>query len=120
MLGMKRLRFSLRQLLIATALVALVALLLTQSWHRTRTRNDYLNHRGAIDGRAPTVKACAIETDRTTSISGLLFGDRYIGAIQLIPGTYDQPHLEYVRDLFPEAILTEEPLYDLKAIKQKL
>jgi hypothetical protein len=116
---MKRLRFSLRQLLIATALVAIVALLLTRSWHRTQTRNDYLNHRGAIDGRVPTVKACAIETDRS-SISGLLFGDRYIGAIQLIPGTYDAAHLEYIRDLFPEAILTEERLYDLEAIKQRL
>jgi hypothetical protein len=116
---MKRLRFSLRQIFIATAVVALLVVLLAQSWHRTRTRNDFLNHRGAIDGRVPTVKACVIETDRT-SISGLLFGDRYIGAIQLLPGTYDEAQLEYARDLFPKATLTEERLYDLEAINQRL
>jgi hypothetical protein len=116
---MKRPRFSLRHVLIATALVAFVALFLARSWHRTQTRNEFLSRRGALDGHAPTVKAISIHTDRS-SFSGLLFGDRHIGAIQLIPGTYDKAHLEYVRGLFPEAILTEESIYDMEAIKQQL
>jgi hypothetical protein len=65
------------------------------------------------------MKAYRFEQDRS-SLSGLLFDDRNVKAIQLIPGTYDKAHLEYVRDMFPEAILTEDRFFDLDDIKRRL
>jgi hypothetical protein len=42
-----------------------------------------------------------------STISGLLFGNPEVKSIQLYSGTYDEAHLAYIRDLFPEATITD-------------
>jgi hypothetical protein len=100
------LQFSLRGLLIAIFVVALLAALLARSWHRTRIRLEYVNTAGKVNDHVRTMQGYSFSINRWT-VSGLLFGDKEVDSIQLYPGSYDEAHLAYLHSLFPEATITD-------------
>jgi hypothetical protein len=99
-------RFSLRTLLILVALVAIITAFLVRSWHRTQLRYEYTSHAGAVDGHVRTMQGYRFRVNRWR-VSGLLFGDQHVETIKLYPGSYDDAELAKIRELFPEAKITE-------------
>jgi hypothetical protein len=102
----RRFRFSLRALLLLVLVVAVVTAILMRFWHRTRLRYEYTSHAGAVDGHARTMQGYRFRVNRW-SVSGLLFGDQHVETIKLYPGSYDDAELAKIRDLFPEAKITD-------------
>jgi hypothetical protein len=99
-------RFSLRTLLVAVVVVAILSAMLVRLRNRTHLRLEYTANAGAVDGHVRTMQGYRFRTKRW-SVSGLLCGDRYVESIQLYPGTYDDAELAKIRALFPEAEITE-------------
>jgi len=87
-------------------MVALVTALLLRSWHRTQERLEYCARAGAVNGHPRTMQGYSFRISNRT-LGGLFFGDRYVNSIALYPGTYDDAHLAYLRDLFPEATIAD-------------
>jgi hypothetical protein len=101
----RRLKFGLRGLFVATAIVGLLVAFVVRGWQRTQERLEYCNKAGAVGGHARTMQGFSFRVNRW-SLEWQLFGDKEVTSISLYPGTYDDAHLAYLRNLFPEATIT--------------
>jgi len=101
-------RFNLRHILVATAVVAVLATLLTQAWRRTQQRIAYIEQVGAVNGHARTLQGFSTNNRDRTRLQ-VFFGDQQIEQLWLYPGSYSESDLAILKRLFPEAKISDAP-----------